>query len=270
MHTIIVGVDGSERSADALSVAYRLTTATDARMLLVHVVGVPSVTEAGLYEPYTDMLRDESAAMLRRMQSLVGAGGPHVGPDHHAGLAGAGHPGDRRAGARRAGRRRLQPRRPLRPRAAGRTGERLLTARSCPVAIVPRGLAGRAWSDLRVIGLADDAGRESRAARDAAVALARATGAALQDHRGLRRRALRLTGADVRAGLLRAPRRHPRDGAGRARRGDRVAARRHARAARDARGRPGRSAGRGLARISTCSCSARAGTDRCTPCSPVG
>ena len=180
MHTIIVGVDGSERSADALSFAYRLTTAANARMLLVHVVGVPSVTEAGLYEPYSDMLRDESAAMLRRMQSLVGQADPmsvrtimrgspaqgiqEIAEQEHAALVvvGSSHVG--RFG-------RVLP---------GSTGERLLHGAPCPVAIVPRGLAGRPWSDLRVIGLADDAGRESRAARDAAVALARSTGAALQ------------------------------------------------------------------------------------------
>ena len=176
MSTIIVGVDGSDRSADALSFAARL--ARSARGSLVLASAYPY--DDGVARLDTELrhrLREAAERSLDRMRRQVPPGIPvttrtiadrsparalHALAVHeHASLVvlGSSHRGT-------AGR-----------VVVGTTAERLLHGAPCPVAVVPRG-ASPGSLDTVVAGW--DARPESAAALDAATAVAQASGARLR------------------------------------------------------------------------------------------
>lgn len=180
MHTIVVGIESSERAEDAVALAAALARAADAQLRLVHVIDPCPPVDADLFSSYEDLVRDEGAAVLRRMVALAG---PDLVVTRHS----VTDPSPARAlqtaadevaadlivvGSTHVGRMgRVLP---------GSTGERLLHGSPCPVVIAPRGFVRRAAAPMATIGVGDDHGAEARAARDAAVALCRLTGAKLR------------------------------------------------------------------------------------------
>jgi len=166
MSTILIGVDATARSEDAVALARRL-----ARLGAGDVV-LATVTPD----------RDEGHATIGRMRGLLAgieperirtailpgrspARGLHdlaLAEDAALIVVGCTHTG-------RLGR--------VRP---GATGERLLLGAPCAVAIAPHGFRTRLDGVLTRVGVAYDGSIEATAAFDAALALARATAARLQ------------------------------------------------------------------------------------------
>jgi nucleotide-binding universal stress UspA family protein len=179
--TILIGVDASGRSEDAVAFGRRLARASDARVLLANAFPYDDFSRAsnGLYR---DCLRADAEETLARLR---------------AGLAGV---ADERIDTRTIPR--FSPARGLheiaeveRPAIVvvgsthtghlgrvlpGSTGERLLHGSPCPVAVVPRGFACSAEQPIRRIGVAVNGSAESQAALAAGAELARALGAHLE------------------------------------------------------------------------------------------
>jgi nucleotide-binding universal stress UspA family protein len=171
MTTVLVGVDASERSLDALAFARQIAAASGACLLVANVfpddddpsraanaralVGRLSteLTDLGTEHVRTAVVACRSAAHGLRDLALTEQPDLIVVGSSHVGTVG-----------------RVTP---------GSTGERLLHGAPCPVAIVPK---VHPWSepDLRRVGVADNASAEASAALQAAVEVARATGAHLQ------------------------------------------------------------------------------------------
>ena len=182
MSTIIVGVERSERSDDAIALARDLARATHARILLAAavpcpgialVVGAPVVTVA-VDEAVRDLkeLLADKASALRDDGITVSVGiEAYVSGAHLLQSLAESSPTDLIVvGSTRSGRMgRVVP---------GSTGERLLQGAPCPVAVAPAGYsAGRA---LRHVGIAFDGSEESRAALRGGMAVAARLGAALR------------------------------------------------------------------------------------------
>ena len=182
MSTILIGVDESTRSNDAIAFGNRLADVSSA-----HVVVACAF-------PFSDAIRDGSGGSLRKAladQAEETARGMRdrlegVAPDRvlirimpnpsaaHAlhDLAGSEHAEIIVVGSSHTGR--------LGRVAPGSTGERLLHGAPCAVAIVPDGYAARADQPIRRIGVAYDASDEAIAAVAAGVELARALSAELE------------------------------------------------------------------------------------------
>lgn len=176
--TIIVGVDGTERSMDALALA-ELLAETGARLLVAHVHshGQPEgLLDGGEYETLVRQVAESTAAGMRELLGdqaaheirVVAARSPAAGLDDLARseeasliVLGSSH---------RATVGRLQP---------GGVGQRLLGGAPVPVALAPLGYAGRARR-LEMVGCGFDGSDESRQALGWAAALARPAGAALR------------------------------------------------------------------------------------------
>ena len=176
---IVVGVERSERSRDALALARRLASAVDTRLILVSVypVGARSATiERGAYaralaeeaESALDWVaapltgaRPESRAMpctsiprgLQQVADAEGALAIVVGPSHRGPLG------------------RIVP---------GSVGERLLRGAPCPVAVAPRGYRDAGDGAIASIGVGYVALPEADEALRAAVGLATRTSAAVR------------------------------------------------------------------------------------------
>jgi nucleotide-binding universal stress UspA family protein len=179
MPTILVGVDASERSSDAIAFAHRVASASGATIVVANVfpydpgrMAKPELCRAlereavALVDRMSDGLGDLGEG---RVRTLVAA---RISPAHglqeladreHADLivVGSSHVGT--AG-------RVMP---------GSTGERLLHGASCAVAIVPQGYRTTA-AELHRIGVAYNGTRESVAALRSAVDIARAAGGELR------------------------------------------------------------------------------------------
>jgi nucleotide-binding universal stress UspA family protein len=172
MSTILIGVDSSERSEDAIAFAGRLAAASGAQVIVA--CAFPDTSDHH-YAELRDAALDTAYAMSRR---LVG-----VDPRLISIRSPAGAPADAlRAlahsegaelivvGSTHTGRlSRVLP---------GGTAEKLLSGAPCAVAVVPRGY--RAETVPVRIGVAYDGSTEARSALSAAVALAPAFGAELE------------------------------------------------------------------------------------------
>ena len=178
MSKIIVGVDQSEGSNDAIALASSLASITSAQLMLVNVYPYdtrPSRTLSAQFEAY---LRQDSRELLERLQTQYSDLAAEVRsvPDHSPAQAlhelaeqedarlivvGSTHTG--RAG-------RVLP---------GSTAERLFHGSPCPVAIPPKGYRP---SDRRggIVGCGYDGSESARRALDAAQRMATAQGARLR------------------------------------------------------------------------------------------
>ncbi len=165
--SVIVGVDGSDRSADALTLAGLLAPALGAPILTAFVHGygrltsifsddeaervIREVAESTLDQEMRLVAHDSASAGLHMLAEREGASLVVVGSSHRSRIG------------------RILP---------GGTAERLLSGAPAPVAIAPRGYA---TSDVRLrrVGCAYDATPESRHALAWAAMVARATSAHL-------------------------------------------------------------------------------------------
>ena len=182
MSTIIIGVDASERSEDAIAFGRRLAAATSADVVVTNAYPYSDMPSRASNAAYRNALREDAIATAGDMRGKL-AGVPEqrsqiriiadTSPARalhkvaHADAAcllivGSTHTG--RAG-------RVLP---------GSTGERLLHGAPCPVAVVPKDYREHADTPIRTIGVAYDAGDEAKAAFSAAVGLAKAFNAELE------------------------------------------------------------------------------------------
>jgi len=176
---VVVGVDGSDQSADALALALTLAEALGARIwpVFVHPYGpLSSTLPESKYERLVHELADSVHAQLkalelppaeRRLQIVTGrspaAGLQRTAERDAAALIVVGGSQRSRVG-------RVLP---------GGTAERLLAGAPCPVAIAPRDHAHNR-DDLMFVGSAFDGSAESQAALDWAAGLARSVQAQLR------------------------------------------------------------------------------------------
>ena len=170
MSTILIGVDATARSEDAVALGRRLALAGTAKVV------VATVTPSG------HPARDEAHLIVRRMSGLLAG----VEPERiHTGVVAADSParglhelaeaesasivvvGSTHTG--HLGR--------VRP---GSTGERLLLGAPCAVAVAPHGYRTQGEAPVRRIGVAYNSSPEARAALAAAIEAARAFGARVE------------------------------------------------------------------------------------------
>ena len=167
---IIVGVERSDRSRDALALARTLARALATRLILVavHPGEVRSRAMAQKAEealewvarPLGGVLVESRAVAcnsvphgLQRVAEAEGALAIVVGPSHRGPIG------------------RIVP---------GSVGERLLHGAPCPVAVAPRGYWGEAYAGIRTVGVGYTAVLEATEALNAAVGLAARTGATVR------------------------------------------------------------------------------------------
>jgi nucleotide-binding universal stress UspA family protein len=182
MTSIIVGIDGTDRSDDAIALARELATGPRAEIVLATAVPYPPIALvgegiAGVAEP--EVVREGEELLERTAAPLRSAGhqvhcearpfvsAPYflqtLAEDRHADLVVVGSTHSSRWG-------RVLP---------GSTGERLLHGAPCPVAVVPAGYAAKTPEVWHRVGVAYDGSAESRAALRAGAGLARVSGARL-------------------------------------------------------------------------------------------
>jgi nucleotide-binding universal stress UspA family protein len=168
--TILIGVDSTGRSEDAVAFARDLAPATEADFVVATVVHPPTAPGS----PAHDIVRRMSGLLTgvdaeRIRTAVVASRSPAQGLHELAAaesaalaIVGSTHTG-------LIGRVR-----------AGSTGERLLVGAPCPVAVVPHGYRTRVDPPLRRVGVAYDGSSDSRVALDAGIAAARALRAPLE------------------------------------------------------------------------------------------
>lgn len=182
MSTILIGIDASTQSEDAIVFGRRLASASSARVIVVSALpysDAPSRASGGAYRA---QLRDDAQQAARAMSDrLEGIAAERVqirivanpspahalqtlAEDERAGIIVVGSPHAGRLG-------RVTP---------GTTGERLLHDAPCAVAVVPTDYRTRAEEPIRRIGVAHDGSDEATATVAAAVDLARALDAELE------------------------------------------------------------------------------------------
>jgi nucleotide-binding universal stress UspA family protein len=179
--TILIGVDDTERSADAIAFGGRLAEATGAHAVIAHAYAY-SDAHGRANPAHRNELREQALAIVReqrarlaklpddRVTIRITADPSPAKALHHLAHAekaallvvGSSHTG--RAG-------RVLP---------GSTGERLMHGAPCSIAVVPTDHRGHANEPIERIGVAYNDSEESRAAVSAAAALARAFGAELE------------------------------------------------------------------------------------------
>jgi nucleotide-binding universal stress UspA family protein len=179
--TILIGVDNSERSEDAIAFGRRLADVAAAHVVVANAYPYSAVPSRAANAGFREGLRDDALDVVRRMRDLldrVGEGDTQVrvmaelSPAkalHH--IAHAEQAALVVVGSSHTGRtRRVLP---------GSTGERLLHGAPCSVAVVPKDYRMHADDAIRRVGVAYDDSDESRAAVSAATELARALRAEL-------------------------------------------------------------------------------------------
>jgi nucleotide-binding universal stress UspA family protein len=179
MSKIIVGVDESQGSSDAIALASSLAGITGSELLLVNVFPYDRVPSRASNRAFEEYLRSDSQELLERLRSSLGDetvevraianaspahGLQELAEQENAGLVVLGSTHTGRAG-------RVLP---------GSTAERLLHGSPCPVAVAPKDHAQRSSDELAVIGCGYDASRSAGHALDTAHRLAVATGARLR------------------------------------------------------------------------------------------
>jgi nucleotide-binding universal stress UspA family protein len=177
---IIVGVDGSDGSRDAIALASRLARLTGSVLMLADVFPYDGSPHRALDREFEAYLRDEAKQVLERLRTTIDGSlsvetcmVPHPSPPHglhalaeleEAGLIVVGSTHTGRAG-------RVLP---------GSTAERLLHGAPCPVAVAPKGYAGEPGREPQAIGCGYDGSESSQHALTAARPLAEATGVELR------------------------------------------------------------------------------------------
>jgi nucleotide-binding universal stress UspA family protein len=176
---VVVGVDGSERSIDALALADRLGAALRLPVVIayVHPYGeLASLFSEGDYEQLVrevaestfDQIREHLPSVPERRMQLVTEASPAAGLHAMAEREGAALTVIGSSNRSWIGR-----------ILVGGTGERLLSGASVPVAVAPAGYAATA-SGLKLVGCGFDGSRESHRALAWTSALARSTSARLR------------------------------------------------------------------------------------------
>jgi nucleotide-binding universal stress UspA family protein len=179
MRKIIVGVDESPGSADAIALASSLAGMTGATLMLVNVFPYDPQPSRAVNAAYENFMREDSNALLERLRSTHGDDTVqvHATPDpsparalhelaerEDAGLVVVGSTHTGRAG-------RVVP---------GSTAERLLHGAPCPVAVAPKHYAHRTSNGPEIVGCGYDGTPAAERALAAAHRLAAATGARLR------------------------------------------------------------------------------------------
>ena len=177
MSKIIVSVDESPGSADAIALASSLAGITGAELMLVNVYPYDVHPSRALNYDFERYLKEDSRELLEKLRSTYAETAEtravaHPSPAHglhdladqvDASLIVVGSTHTGRAG-------RVLP---------GSTAERLLHGSPCPVAVAPKGYAEHARPP-RIIGCGFDGSGESRQALDTAHRIAAANGARLR------------------------------------------------------------------------------------------
>jgi nucleotide-binding universal stress UspA family protein len=177
-NTIVVGVDGREGGRDALSLATRLALLAGGELVAVRALPFDYYVSRAGAPPYASIAEQDAKAELRddlekagvqaRSDVVGDSSAAHalhrVAEAEQADLIVVGSTHHGRAG------------RVL----AGDDAAATVHGASCPVAVAPRGLAGRESSAVTRIGVGYDARAEARQALGLAVDLARDCGAALE------------------------------------------------------------------------------------------
>jgi nucleotide-binding universal stress UspA family protein len=182
MSTILIGVDESTRSEDAIAFGNRLADVSSANVVVACAFPFDDAIHDGSGGMFREALEDQAEKTVRAMRDrLDGVSADRLQirtmPNPSAAhalhdLAQAEHAELIVVGSSHTGRMgRVAP---------GSTGERLLHGAPCAVAIVPDGYAARAERPIRRIGVAYDGSDEATAAIAAAVELARALSAELE------------------------------------------------------------------------------------------
>jgi len=179
MSKIIVGVDESQGSADAITLASGLAGITGSKLMLVNVFPYDQRPSRAVNRAFEDYLRQDSQELLERLRRDVGnetfevrtvanpspAHGLHdLAEKEDAGMIVVGSTHTGRGG-------RVLP---------GSTAERLLHGAPCPVAVTPKGYVQRSGQKLTVIGCGYDGSGEAQRALEAARRFAASTGARLR------------------------------------------------------------------------------------------
>jgi nucleotide-binding universal stress UspA family protein len=179
MRRIIVAVDGSQGSTDAIALASTLAGITGFGLTFVNVFPYDPSPSRAVNREFEDYLRQDSRELLERVRDAHGdatvelktianpsaAHGLHeLAEREQADLIVVGSTHTGRAG-------RVLP---------GSTAERLLHGAPCPVAVAPNGYAQRSDKPLAVLGCGYDGSPSSRRALEEAGRLAAATGARLR------------------------------------------------------------------------------------------
>jgi nucleotide-binding universal stress UspA family protein len=180
--TIVIGVDASPRSEDAIALGRHLASVSKAHVVVASAFPYSDIPSRASNSTYRAALRDDAQAVAHGMsERLEGIPADRVlirataepSPAHglhdlaHAegaavivvGSSHTGHLG------------RVLP---------GSTGERLLHGSPCAVAVAPLGYAENATTPIRRIGVAYNGSEEAKAAVASAAALARAFDAELE------------------------------------------------------------------------------------------
>ena len=181
MTTILVGVDSSERSLDAIAFAHQIASASGATVLVANVfpyddhpsrmsnLGFRHVLEADALKVVGKLSAELADLGEHRVRTAVVAKSSAAHGLHY--LADIERPDLIVAGSSHVGViGRVTP---------GSTGERLLHGAACPVVIVPKDYRTTA-RDIRTIGVAFDGSTESTVALRSAADVAHATHAALR------------------------------------------------------------------------------------------
>jgi nucleotide-binding universal stress UspA family protein len=178
--TILIGVDDSTRSEDAVAFGRWLAGATDSHVVVACAFPYNDMVTRSANLAYRQALKDDATATARKMSRLldlpegrteiVAAAEPsaahalyELAEQRRADLVVVGHTRSGRAG-------RIFP---------GATAEKLVHGAPCPVAVVPEGFRDRPPAEPRRIGAAYTDTPESVAALAGAVSAARALGTRL-------------------------------------------------------------------------------------------
>jgi nucleotide-binding universal stress UspA family protein len=179
MSKIIVAVDESQGSSDAIVLASTLADITGSTLTFVNVFPYDPTPSRAVNREFEDYMREDSRALLERLRDAHGdetvelkaianpsaSHGLHeLAEQEDADLIVVGSTHTGRAG-------RVLP---------GSTAERLLHGAPCPVAVAPNGYAKRSDQAPAVIGCGYDGSASSRRALEEAGRLAAATGARLR------------------------------------------------------------------------------------------
>ena len=180
MSKIIVGVDRSDGSRDAIALANGLAGLNGSTLMLANVFPYDETPSRALNREFEAYLREDAKSVLEQLRGAIDSAvpvetrvipnpsAPHglhaLAEEESAGLIVVGSTHTGRKG-------RVLP---------GSTAERLLHGSPCPVAVAPKGYADRAGREPQAIGCGYDGTQSSRNALTAARRLAEATGVQLR------------------------------------------------------------------------------------------